>query len=345
MAIYTRKRALLGGAIVIVLLAAALIARHIAASNAADEEAARDRARTDIVARGHIEPESRVLNLQGPAGGGVVQELKAGQGDQVKKGQVLALLEGNATQAAGVAEAERALNYSRMVDKQVAAGAKKADIEAQKSVIEAKKADLARTQNDLKRQEMLFGKQMISAQAIDRARTENDIAQAALEQARHSLVSLNEVRGVDQNVANAKVAVDEATLQKARAELDRTILRAPIDGTVLSIATRQGEAIGPDGIMRIAALDRLIVVAEVDEHFMPKLGANVHAVIGGPLLAQPVQAKVRYRGQEIFRQARPISDTLMGRDARIVEVELEPAGPLPLVLGGEVEVRFVAGAM
>jgi HlyD family secretion protein len=345
MAILTRKKAILGGAIVFILLIALLIARHIAASNAVEAEAARDRAKTDIVARGHIEPDSRVLNLQGPTVGGVLQELLVTQGQQVKKGQVLALLEGNATQAAGVAEAERALIYSKMLDKQVAAGAKKADVEAQNSVIEAKKIELTRTQSDLKRQEMLFGKQMISAQAIDRARAENDVAQAAVQQAQHALVAMNEVRGVDRNVADAKVAMDEATLQKARAELDRTVLRAPIDATVLSIATRQGEAIGADGVMRIAALDHLIVVAEVDEHFMPKLGADVHAVIGGPLLAQPVPAKIRYRGQEIFRQARPISDTLMGRDARIVEVELEPAGQLPLVLGGEVEVRFVAGAM
>jgi HlyD family secretion protein len=344
MAISTRKKAILGGAVVVVLLLVLLVARYIAVSSAAEAEAVRDRARTDIVVRGHIEPESRVLNLQGPAVGGVLQELRVAEGDQVKKGQVLALLEGNATQAAGVVEAERALIYSKMVDKQVAAGAKKADIEAQQSVIEAKKAELARAQSDLKRQEMLFGKQMISAQAIDRARTESDIAQDALQQSQHALVAMNEVRGVDQNVANAKVAVDEATLEKARAELDRTVLRAPIDGTVLSIAARQGEAIGADGVMRIAALDHLIVIAEVDEHFMPQLDANAHAVIGGPLLAQPVQAKIRYRGQEIFRQARPISDTLMGRDARIVEVELEPAGPLPLVLGGEVEVRFIAGA-
>ena len=69
-----------------------------------------------------------------------------------------------------------------------------------------------------------------------------------------------------------------------------------------------------------------------------KLG--MAASIEGPLLAEPVPAAVSRVAYEVYRQRRPSSDILLGRDARVVEVEVAPLKPLPPVIGAEVTVRF-----
>jgi HlyD family secretion protein len=298
-------------------------------------------AKSDIVVRGHIEPVGRVLTLQGPAGGGVLEKLNVIEGQHVEAGQILALLEGYDTQVAAVSMAERTLAYSTLLSRQVAAGAKQSDVDAQRNVVESKTVEVRRARRELERAEALLSQQMVSQQELDRARAESGVADAALEQTQHVLVALGEVREVDKAVAESRRAIDVAALSRSRAELERCVVRAPIAGSVLSITTRQGEAIAANGILRLAALESLMVIAEVDERFMPRLQADAGAFVGGPLVPQPVQARIRYLGKEVFRQARPNSDTLIGRDARVVEVELLPEAPLPAVLGGEVEVRFV----
>ena len=327
------------------MVLAVVLSRDILNSSATVNLPAPVQQKTDIVVRGHIEPDGEVHKLQGPSAGGVLLDLLVTKDQKVHKGQILALLEGNATQAASVDEAERALDYSRTLERQISAGAKSAELEAQRNIYDAKNVEYRRAQNFLRRQEVLFSKNMISANSIDTARTDAEMAKASFEQAGNALTAMTEVRSVDREVAHAKVLVDEAALKKARAEYERTILRSPINGTVLSISARPGELIGADGVMRVADLEKLIVIAEVDERLLSLLTDTVEAIVGGALMKHPVRAKVRYQGKEIFRQSRPISDTLMGRDARIIEVELEPMEPLPVVLGGEVEVRFVPKAL
>jgi len=109
---------------------------------------------------------------------------------------------------------------------------------------------------------------------------------------------------------------------------------------VLSVQSRDGEAIGADGILRMGDLDHLIVVAEVDQGQIAHIANGMEARIEGDMIAQPVTGKVTRIAREVFRQKRPSSDILTGRDAKIVEVEITPQTPLPPVVGGEVIVRF-----
>lgn len=299
---------------------------------------------TSIVARGHIEPDGSVLALQGPMSGGVVRHLLVAEGSKVIRGQPLAYLEGYETQSASVQVAEKAVKYYASQQRQSIDGAKQSTIQAQQNVVAAKTVMALRAKRDLERVEVLFGDQLVSRQALDRAAADRDIAVSELDQAKSSLAALSEVREVDRDVSEARVAIEVATLVKAKFELERTIVRAPIDGTVLSIFARDGEAIGENGVMRIASLDQLNVIAEVDEHFVSKIRVGGISILQGSLLNSPIQATVISIGKEVFKQKRPYPDTLVGRDARIVEIKLKPSIPLPVVIGGEVEVKFAVNA-
>ena len=98
--------------------------------------------------------------------------------------------------------------------------------------------------------------------------------------------------------------------------------------------------IAADGLLRMADLSHVIVVAEVDESEIGQVSLGMVAQIDGEVLAQPINASVTRVAHEVFRQKRPASDVLIGRDAKIVEVELTPQTPLPAIMGGEVMVQF-----
>lgn len=217
---------------------------------------------------------------------------------------------------------------------------KLAEIAAQKNVLAAREAQLVKIEKDWGRATMLVEKSFASIQNLDASRAAFDQITQEVEQTQNAIRALTEVRPVDDALAAGQMAVAEANLARAEAAMKRLQTRARQAGTVLSIQTRSGETIAGDGIMRVGDLDHLIVVAEVDQSQIQGVRLGSAATIAGPFLATPMPARVSRIANETFRQRRPSSDILVGRDARIVEVELIPEGPLPAIIGAEVTVRL-----
>lgn len=298
----------------------------------------------DIVARGRIEPQGRVRAISGPAGTGLITKLLVDQGDGVKTGQVLAVLDGYDSRKADYEMAENSLQLAELQRAQVNAGAKQAEIAAQRDVVEAKRAQLDLTQKQWDRHSAEDLSDAVSKESLDMLKTQLEQAKAELAAAENTLKALTEVRGVDDKVAAEQIAVQKAAAARAKAEMERLLIRAPADGTVLSLQARAGEMIGADGVLRLGDLAHLIVVAEIDESEAAEVRDGMEGTIEGTMLQKPLKAKVSWAAHEVFRQKRPASDILIGRDARIVEVELTPETPLPSVVGGEVVVRLPLAA-
>lgn len=295
-----------------------------------------------LVARGRIEPVSRVRALHGPAEGGVVRQMLVEQGQQVKAGQILAILDGHDIRQAEMLMAERTLALTELQREQTVAGAKRSDIAAQRNVLAAKEARRDMLEREWQRRTALFAEGHVSQQALDSLAADRKTAENEVSQAAHVLRSQTETRGIDDRVALARIEVEQASLDRAKAQLEHLVIRAPLDGVILSVLSRAGEVISQDGVLRMAAADRLEVVAEVDENQAGRLRDGMAATITGRFLEQPVTGRVRRVGAEVFREKRPASDVLTGRDARIVEVDITPDTPLPVLLGAEVVVRLGA---
>ncbi|MCA3415572.1 MAG: efflux RND transporter periplasmic adaptor subunit, partial [Roseomonas sp.] len=107
---------------------------------------------------------------------------------------------------------------------------------------------------------------------------------------------------------------------------------APIAGTVLRIFVRPGDQVGADGVLEIADLSRLEVVADVYETDLPRvrLGAAGEVVVPGE--AQRFAARVSDIGWTVRRQTQASNDPVAAVDARTVEVRLtlEEAGAAAL---------------
>lgn len=202
---------------------------------------------------GRVEPFNGVYKLTGPAAVSVVAELRTEVGAEVKKGTVLATLDG---------------------------------------------ADLARAE-------------------VDRAVAELDYARLALKREEKLQGASSQAR---RDEAQRNVRVGEAGLAAARAQLERTIVRAPIDGEVLVIYAREGERIDEMGLLELGQTARMYVVAEVYETDigMVKPGQRVKAI--SPALAAPLAGTVERIGKTIGKVDSLGLDPVARTDSRVVEV-------------------------
>ncbi len=106
------------------------------------------------------------------------------------------------------------------------------------------------------------------AAAVNDARAQVRQAEAALAQARGNTTQ-NTLKQQDIQQARDAVAQAQAQVDYYRAQVDKTVIRSPIDGTVLQMAAQQGETLAAGlsapTLIVVADLNRLQVDAFVDE--------------------------------------------------------------------------------
>jgi len=127
--------------------------------------------------------------------------------------------------------------------------------------------------------------------------------QLTLEQARRQMLQAkaeNELLRAgawqpDKEIARAAVAQAQAQMEQTRTELERSIVRAPIDGEVLQVNVRLGEFVGAPPSQALVLLGnshKLHVRVDVDEHDIPRFHANTAAwasLRGNPAVKYPLQ--------------------------------------------------------
>jgi HlyD family secretion protein len=177
---------------------------------------------------------------------GTVQSLRADYNSIVRTGEVIATLDPALLEAA-LAEAQAAL---------ARALAAEAQAEADETGLEAAAGD---AQTKLTRAESLASSQLIPQADLDSARTAVGEADIDLEGGESKI---GEAKAA---VLQARAAVGEATL-----DLDRTVIRSPIDGIVISRNVDVGQTVAASVqapvLFTIAAdLKRLQVAVDVDE--------------------------------------------------------------------------------
>jgi len=116
-----------------------------------------------------------------------------------------------------------------------------------------------------------------------------------------------------------------ATLVKVEADLVNTVLRSPIDATVLRLRARVGERPGDNGILELGASDRMEAIAEVYESDIGqvRLGQTVRITsenggFEGSLVGRVIRISPQVR-QRVVVSTDPTGDA----DARVVEVRIQ----------------------
>jgi len=228
---------------------------------------------------------------------GRLQELLAKEGDAVKQGQLLGVIQpqewkadmafyadSEQQSAAQVAEATANLRYQEeQTDNQTRQA--EANLAAAQAQVAQGQADLENARLNFQREETLYRDGIESKQVYDQARTTYNGVQARVDalrkqqQAAEAAVAL--AKGNAAQIAASRAALDANRHQlaavgdqkeKARVHLDFTEIRAPIDGIVDVRAARQGEVVGPGkGIVTLIDPDNLWVRADVEESYIDRI--------------------------------------------------------------------------
>jgi HlyD family secretion protein len=192
---------------------------------------------------------------------GQIRELFADFNTVVRKGQVIAridpeIFEAKVNQArADVASSEAAvLNQEAQVQKA------RADVENARAALAEARANTAKAQvtvldakRDFDRKTTLFSRELIAKSDLDSSQAGHDSALALLEAARAKEQSLAagiqsataQLRVVEAQLQASRAQVDQkkAALAQAQADLDRTTIRSPVNGVVVSRAVDVGQTV------------------------------------------------------------------------------------------------------
>ncbi len=176
-------------------------------------------------------------------------ELNVIEGDKVKKGDLLAKIDPEIYIS----------NYERI---EASLQMQKANLANAKARLAQSQAQFIKSEEDYKRNKKLFDQNVISQSDFDGASSAFTVAK-------------EEVTAAKENVNAAEFSVNsaEASLREAKENLTRTSIYAPNDGTVSRLSIEKGERVtgasqfsSGTEIMRIANLERMIVIVEVNEN-------------------------------------------------------------------------------
>jgi HlyD family secretion protein len=318
-----------------------------------------------VAALGRLEPQGEVIKLAAPTSteGSRVEQLLVKQGDRVKAGQIIAILDSHDRLQAALQEAQEQVSVAQTKLAQVKAGAKLGEIQAQQAAvarleaeqrgnIAAQRATVARLEAELdnaqaedRRYQALFQEGAISASVLDSkqlvvrtAQKQLQEAQATLNriqsaqtqqisEAKSTLNRIAEVRPVDVRVAESEVRSALASVKRAQANLAQSSVRSPRNGQVLKIHTWPGELVSSDGIVELGQTQQMYVVAEVYESDITKVRLGQPVQVRSDSFAGVLNGTVEEIGLRVQRQEVINSNPTDTIDARIVEVrvKLDPA--------------------
>jgi HlyD family secretion protein len=276
--------------------------------------------------RGWIEPEDGVLRIAAPSlstGKAVIATLQVKEGAPVKAGQVLAILDGRSSLEKTLREAEADIEVARKKLAKVKAGAKAADIDAQKVEVARSESEYAFAQTDYQRYQRLRETENVTAADLDQRRQAVERAKLVLDAQRERLKSLQEIPKEDVDLVSAELDAAMAKADYARNQIERTVVRAPVSGTVLKILAHEGEDAGPDGILELGKTNRMFVVAEVYETDIGRVRLGQKATISGDILPGKIEGTVTLIGNQVTRSQLLPSDTAAFADTRVVKVNIK----------------------
>jgi HlyD family secretion protein len=226
-----------------------------------------------IAAPGRIEAISEEIRVSSELSGRL-HSVPVEEGDRIHKGQVLAQIE-NTDYIARVANAEAALAERKAELERTINGARSQERRASEASLQAAKAVLENAQREAERRRNLADREMISRDEAERYERVYHVAQAEYERAAQefSLVDAD-ARVEDRQRAEAAVGAAEAQLAEARAYLEKTYIRAPLDGVVLRKLRHAGESVSTQfdsPVVTLADDSTLRVRLDVDEVDVAKL--------------------------------------------------------------------------
>ena len=331
-------------------------------------------AKNTVAAPGVVEAISEEIEV-GAEIAGKLRSVLVEEGDEVVKGQTIAVLENSDFEAqirtarANIEtlksgrESARARVEQAIADRtRIANGARMEERREARADYERTLPNVENAGRELERRRKLHETGDVSREELERAANafENARKQSALVKEKYNVVNADaraddlaradaasRLAEANAREFDASISEAETRVRTAEASLAKTIVRAPISGTILRKRLKDGESVSPEnptGIVTLADVSALRVRVDLDETDVAKVRENQTAYVTADAFGeQKFGARVvkigRILGRKNFRTERPTEKV----DTKILEVLLELAPEQKLPLGLRVD-AFIGGA-
>lgn len=255
-----------------------------------------------VSAIGRVEPLGGISKVSVPSSlsNDRIREILVREGQQVEKGQPLAILESIETLQASVQRSKVSITVAER------------KLSSQDNVIRRYRALQKQAQAEARRAKELYAAGATTANRKEEKVAEAEAADAQLQEQLDNRVTLE-----------AELQESQAALAKDQAELAKATIRAPYTGIIFKLIARPGDKVGDGGLLEMGDASRMGVIAEVYQSDLPEIRPEQGVTItadGFP------DKRVRGRVIEIARQ---ISQQSVYRgesgdnvDRRVVEVKI-----------------------
>lgn len=290
-----------------------------------------------VAAAGLVEPASEARQLEGTMVGRLVA-MNVAEGDHVAAGDIIAEIE-NADLKAQLAEAQATLAVRENELKRLLTGARPQEIDQLKAALRQAEASAAEARSNFDRQTALEVKKITSEATVEQALASRDTSDArrALAAAQLSLL-IAPPRVEDAAIARANVDAARAKIEEIKAEIEKTIIRSPIDGTILKLYRRKGETVTnlpPTPIVTVGDTRRLRVRADIDQTDVANVAVGQTAWITADAYGdRRFRGTVVRLGAQLGRKNFHTDAPNERVDTKILDVliDLEPGARLPIGL-------------
>jgi multidrug resistance efflux pump len=277
-----------------------------------------------------------------PVISGELIELALAEGHVVREGQVVARLDAAAIDA----ELEAATAAVRVAEASLArirGGARPQEVNEARALVNKAKAAMDERKSDLDRYRALHEKQAAPLKELEAAQAQYDMAREEYQRAVQQAQIVEEgARHDDIEVARRKLDEARAAIKGIQTRKDKTVIRAPITGTVVRKLAYRGEIAMPGvPLLHLVNLEKLEAVLNVEETYVDGIHTGQSAeIFVDAVPARPFAGKVTYIAPVSSEQLK-LSLLKEEEDTKRfhVKVQLE-AGKARLRAGMSVKGRF-----
>ena len=226
---------------------------------------------------------------------GRILELRVKEGDYVKVGDTLAILDAPEVRAK-MEQARSAENAAAALELKAQNGARKEQIQGAFSVLQQAKAGYEIAEKSYNRIQRLFDEGVVSAQKRDEVYANYKAMEAQMKAAQSQYdMAVNGARMEDKMAAAAQVGRARGAVQEVNSYIHETVQIAQMEGEVADVYPKVGELVGTGSpIMSIAVMDDMWGTFNIREDQLGdmKVGDEFTAFV--PAFNKDIKMKVYY---------------------------------------------------
>ena len=279
---------------------------------------------SDVVGLARVMPRGDVSIVAAPYGAGDarIAEVLVSVGDQVQKGAPLARLDNRTTLESAVLAAEANLAIKEAAQMQTRAAIAASRDEAKATLDQAVSA-AAEARSNLLRSEELFQRKVATEATLDSVRAASAAAALAVARAEATFARFSALALDDQPdvvVATRNMEAAKTELSRARLDLERAVVFAPIAGTILDIHATPGQRPPTGGIMDMGDTSQMMAEVEIWQDRIATIKSGQPVELAAVALGQTLRGVVDSIGLTVGRQGLISNDAAENKDARVIRV-------------------------